>query len=277
MTDQTADTSRRPRLDLSAAQVTGGALAAVTSAVAGSTLGVNGTVAGAAVGSVVATVGGELYTHSLRRTHQSVRGVVTRPSQGAAQTRDMSRGTAGDEPAPTQELPRGTAPEESTRKQELSPRTAAQLPEIDDVTRLLHPTSRRPPSDPGGRSLIRRWALVGAAAAGVFALSMGALSVGEVIAGRPVASVVNGEPGSGTTLGTTFGGSADAQVNEPNPTESQNPSGTEPEQSTPRMSPTPQSSPSPSTQPNNPGQSDSQTPVPRSTSSPAPTSSSVTP
>jgi hypothetical protein len=292
MTDQTADTSRRPRLDLSAAQVTGGALAAVTSAVAGSTLGVNGTVAGAAVGSVVATVGGELYTHSLRRTHQSVRGVVTRPSQGAAQTRDMSRDTAanepaptqelpgsttGDEPAPTQELPRGTAPEESTPKQELSPRTAAQLPEIDDVTRVLHPTSRRPPSDPGGRSLIRRWALVGAAAAGVFALSMGALSVGEVIAGRPVASVVTGEPGSGTTLGTTFGGSADAQVNEPNPTESQNPSGTEPEQSTPRMSPTPQSSPSPSTQPNNPGQSDSQTPVPRSTSSPAPTSSSVTP
>ncbi len=57
--------SERLFLGLSAPQVAGGALAAATSAVAASFLGVAGTLIGAVVGSLVATIGGAVYSHSL--------------------------------------------------------------------------------------------------------------------------------------------------------------------------------------------------------------------
>jgi hypothetical protein len=263
MTDETADTSRRPRPELSAAQVTGGALAAVTSALAGSTLGVNGTVAGAAVGSVVATVGGELYTQSLRRTHQTVRGVVAR-APGAQRAENMPGTPASDQKAPATGL---------------SPAATTHLPPVSEPpahggdTRILGPGARQPAAV--DRSPVRRWALLSAAAAGVFALSMGVLSVAEVLAGRPVASVVSGEPGSGTTLGTSLRGPTSAQVTEPNPTDA--PSVGESGQPTSETTPTSQSSEEPARRSATPAQSDSQTPTPRSSSSATPTPSSATP
>ncbi|MGH3508884.1 MAG: hypothetical protein ACRDPI_01475, partial [Nocardioidaceae bacterium] len=61
------------RLGITATQVAGSALAAVSAAVAASYLGVSGTVIGAALGSVVATVGSATYTASLRRGSAVVR------------------------------------------------------------------------------------------------------------------------------------------------------------------------------------------------------------
>ncbi|MEU7143280.1 hypothetical protein ABZ942_27815 [Nocardia sp. NPDC046473] len=52
-------------------QVTAAALAAVTAAFLGSTLGVAGTVVGAGIASVVSTVGGELYLRSLSKTKEA--------------------------------------------------------------------------------------------------------------------------------------------------------------------------------------------------------------
>jgi hypothetical protein len=237
MTDQTAETSRRPRPELSAAQVAGGALAAVTSAVAGSTLGVNGTVAGAAIGSVVATVGGELYTHSLRRTEQRVRTVVVRPSQTADATAVMP---PVDE---AEEMPQHEAP--------------ALLAQTSD--RAWRGRNSGPP--------LRRLAMLGAAAAGVFALSLGMLSVGEVLAGRPVADVVAGERGSGTTIGRTMGSGPGATVDEPVPTESNQSPSPDSRQSSPDTAPTSESSPPSTTDPNS-------TPTPRNSGTQAPGSNS---
>jgi hypothetical protein len=62
-------------LDLSPAQVVGGALAAMTAAALGSQLSVVGTVVGAALASIIAAVAGSLYTASLRRTHDKVKTV----------------------------------------------------------------------------------------------------------------------------------------------------------------------------------------------------------
>ncbi|MEW2503494.1 hypothetical protein AB0878_23780 [Amycolatopsis sp. NPDC047767] len=53
------------------AQVVATALAAVTAALLGSTLGVAGTVVGAGVASVITTVGAELYLRSLQRTREA--------------------------------------------------------------------------------------------------------------------------------------------------------------------------------------------------------------
>jgi hypothetical protein len=68
--DPTTDKPAEPKrlLDLSATQLVGGALAAMTSAVIGARLGVAGTILGAAIGSIVAGVAGSLYTASLTHT-----------------------------------------------------------------------------------------------------------------------------------------------------------------------------------------------------------------
>jgi outer membrane lipoprotein SlyB len=77
------DTGREPsdkkpkksKLDLSATQVVGGALAAMTAAALGSQLSVAGTVVGAALASIIAAVAGSLYTASIRRTRDKVKTV----------------------------------------------------------------------------------------------------------------------------------------------------------------------------------------------------------
>jgi hypothetical protein len=56
-------------------QVLAGALAAVTAALIGSTMGVAGTVVGAGLASVISTVGGTLYLRSIQRTRDGVRTV----------------------------------------------------------------------------------------------------------------------------------------------------------------------------------------------------------
>jgi hypothetical protein len=63
------------KIDLSFTQVAGGALAAMTAAFLGSRLSLAGTVAGAAVASIVAAVASNLYTASLRTTQEKVRTV----------------------------------------------------------------------------------------------------------------------------------------------------------------------------------------------------------
>lgn len=67
--------AKRGALDLSAAQIVGGALAAMTAAALGSQLSVAGTVVGAALASIIAAVAGSLYTASLRRTGDKVKTV----------------------------------------------------------------------------------------------------------------------------------------------------------------------------------------------------------
>ena len=80
---------------LSALQVAAGALAAVSAAVIASFFGVAGTVIGAAVASVVSTVGATVYTESMRRTHAGLRragSLLVRSPQAAVHR------SAGDRP-----------------------------------------------------------------------------------------------------------------------------------------------------------------------------------
>ena len=63
---------------LNPVQVAAGALAAVSSAVGASFFGVAGTLIGAALGSVIASVSTALYTESLRKTNEGIKRVLTR-------------------------------------------------------------------------------------------------------------------------------------------------------------------------------------------------------
>ncbi len=87
MTEETA--TRKPDIRLS--QLIATALAAITAAFLGSRLGTAGTVIGAGVASIVSTVAGALYQHSLDRTSRSVRSRV-----GPARTDDPDAPSADD-------------------------------------------------------------------------------------------------------------------------------------------------------------------------------------
>ena len=84
--DEGPDEHDKPKASLNITQVIGGALAAMTAAALGSRLSVAGTVVGAAFASVVAAVGGSIYTASLRRTGEHVSTVLSkvRPTSGGA-------------------------------------------------------------------------------------------------------------------------------------------------------------------------------------------------
>ncbi|MBO0691022.1 MAG: hypothetical protein J2P40_15820, partial [Candidatus Dormibacteraeota bacterium] len=75
---QRQDHHDRPQLQV--AQVAGGALAAVTSAVIASRFGLGGTLIGAALASVVSTTGAALYSHAFRRTGSKVRDFIEEPA-----------------------------------------------------------------------------------------------------------------------------------------------------------------------------------------------------
>ncbi|MER7955059.1 hypothetical protein [Streptomyces sp. NPDC096030] len=82
----------KKKLDLSIAQVSGSAVAAVVAAKLASTLGVYGTILGAGVISVIATCGGSVFHHLFTRTGEQIR-EVTVP---AAPAKAPARGTSPD-------------------------------------------------------------------------------------------------------------------------------------------------------------------------------------
>ncbi len=79
--------SGRRGLNLSAAQVIASVLATLSAAVAASFLGVAGTLVGAAVGSVVSTLGTEIYKHYLQRSEERLRSAGQVLYHSAARTR----------------------------------------------------------------------------------------------------------------------------------------------------------------------------------------------
>ncbi|MFC8718236.1 hypothetical protein [Kitasatospora sp. NPDC057198] len=77
----------RRRLDLTATQVAASALAAVAGAVLASELGVYGTILGAAVVSVGATIGSALFQHLFKRTGEQLRNAVERGTESTPAAR----------------------------------------------------------------------------------------------------------------------------------------------------------------------------------------------
>lgn len=181
------------RLNLNAAQVAGGALAAVTSAVVASRFGVGGTLIGAGLASVVSTTGTTLYSHVLRRTGSRARGVLGELPHHGQHTR-----RPGDTGRVTNELPHHEE----------------QGDEADSTTTTALSTPTSPPAPPP-RPPARRtrrvpiWAVPVVGSVLVFAIALGAITGAEAMTGRPAASWVGGSaPGSGTSVGSLAGGNS---------------------------------------------------------------------
>ena len=137
------------KLEIKPAQLLAGALGAVTAAVLGARLNLAGTVVGAAVASVVSTVGAALYQHSIERTRVRwaaaglsaalvfVVGVV---AFGSA---EQVRGTAVPSQSPTQQETaprRADAPESTTETTTTAPSTTT------TTGSSVAPTTSPPPS-----------------------------------------------------------------------------------------------------------------------------------
>jgi hypothetical protein len=179
--------ARTPALDLSFTKIAGGALAAVTTAVAASFLGVSGTLTGAAFGSVVSSVAAALYAASMKhagtRVRATTRTVITRAPFGS--TADSSDPTAL--PAETMVLPDAAGAAGPDGRAGTS---GAALPSRRDVVR----------SSPN-RSF---WKPVAVLAGIAFAISLGFITLTEGFLGHPISN----SQGSGTSIGTVVGGDA---------------------------------------------------------------------
>ncbi|MFB7327935.1 hypothetical protein [Streptomyces sp. NPDC056190] len=97
---------KRRRIELSVAQVAGSAVAAVVAAKLASYFGVYGTILGAGVVSVLATCGGSVFQHFLRRTGEQLRGVAASP--GPVPGPAPATAPAGRTPPPVGEFTEGT-------------------------------------------------------------------------------------------------------------------------------------------------------------------------
>ena len=206
---------RKAWLDLSLAQVLGGALAAMTAAALGSRFGVEGTIVGTALASVIAAVASAFYTASLRRTSETVRVVLARqPGEAAG---------LGSRSTPPPPVSRGS-----------TAATPGSRP---------GPASRADQSArPSRRRAILVRSLVGALA--TFVLAAGALTMYEALAGQAVSG------GSGTTFSQVQQRDREDRPADdpgPAPSESSDPNSTA--ESSPEPSVTPEAESGPTAEP----------------------------
>ncbi|MFD7075399.1 hypothetical protein ACFV9G_14415 [Nocardioides sp. NPDC059952] len=160
-----------------------GALAAVTSAVLLSTLGAVGTLVGAALGSVAATVGANLYSQWLAKGHEkvvSVHALARWRSAGLAGAR------AGSEPV-------------SEQASDSTADAASEVAEGDDAEPM-----------PSWRERLKAlpWKRIALLSLAMFVVVIAAITIFELLAGRSVSAIV-GDGDSSTTISRVTGGGSD--------------------------------------------------------------------
>ncbi len=242
-------TEEKHRVEINIVQVVASALAAVSSAVLLSTVGVAGTLIGAAVGSVIATVGSAIYSYSLRISRER----VARAQASALARLSTARRT-------------GRRDEVAQAEADLQESGSARVP-LSEVLRRLP------------------WKRITLGSLGVFVAAMVVIVAFEVIAGRSVSSITGGTSGTGprTSIPGLGGGAAPSPTPSPTPTgtatptdtpsvtPSASPTGTatptEAPTATPTEAPTPTETPTPS----EPVPSVTETVVPAPTETPTPT------
>ncbi len=181
-----------------------GALAAVSAALLLSTVGAAGTIIGAAVGSVVATVGGALYSQGLALTHNhlSLASRAARRKVGVpqAEIRRANRQPAADQVVDAQ----------LTRAEERL---------MGEAKGGLVAAADEPVAISWRERLVTLpWKRISLAAAGLFAVTILAITVFELVAGQTLSSITGGTDGGGGTSITRIGG-GDEPSTGPSPTQ----------------------------------------------------------
>lgn len=162
----------------------GSALGAVSSAVLLSTLGVGGTLIGAAIGSLVITVGGTLYSRSLEATKERVVQTTARANRSLNRADGPARGASED------------LPQEDFAQEDSAPEDAPAPPTQEEDSSASSSWMRTLSNLPWKR-------IVGGAVA-LFAVAMALILAFELAAGRSVSSFTGGS--SETEGGTSIPG-----------------------------------------------------------------------
>lgn len=171
-------------LGVSGTQAIGSALGAVTAAVVLSTLGVAGTLIGAAVSSLVWTFGGAIYTRYAEAGRERVR-----------QAAEIAKDRVEKARTRTQELPAGMADDVAT-DEELAEAQEA-LEEVDQTEGERTPW----------REVLRGlpWKRITLVSIGVFIVAMAIIVTFELVAGRSVSSFTGGAGTDGPRTSLSFG------------------------------------------------------------------------
>jgi hypothetical protein len=221
-------TSDPPRkLEIDWFKTAGGAFAAVSSAFLLSTLGAAGTIIGAALGSVIVTVGGTLYSEGLARSQQRLARVQAAALHkvGVAQA-DVRRAARSPRDGEAVDAHLAHADERLHQAK-------------DDLDALADE-----PADHGWRTRLRAlsWKRISLVAAAFFATAVLAITSFEVVAGRPISSLTGGtDGGGGPTISRIGGGSGGSSTpdDQQTPSEDQSsPSDTPSSEPTDPLSPT---------------------------------------
>ena len=247
--------SRPGGLQLSPTQVVASLLATLTGAILASYLGVGGTLAGAAVGSIASTTGTEVYRHYLRRSQERLKaaGEVLRHRQDTtgqharhAAAQPSGPGRAGHAATETLAASRitdryngrynGRGPDTSpdaTETQIIPATVSAWHPQLrtepagytaaEHATGELNggalPDEGSPDGDGSGpwwHDISRRQRLIyGGVAAGLFLVVMVVVTVIELSVGKPLDAAVWGKHSTGTSVGSLVGGSGSGQHHRP--------------------------------------------------------------
>ncbi len=178
-----AQTRSEQKFELSPAQVTGSALAAMSGAFLASYLGTAGTIIGAVVGSLVATIGTAAYTWWLRRTSEAVKRTAT-------QVRETGMGSTVVVPLlPGKRGPGSKKPGTQPGRQPGTPAAPEQEPEdLPGETDRWAWARNRP------------WGKVALVAAGIALAVLAGLTVLESITGKPLSSYTKGGDETGTSV-----------------------------------------------------------------------------
>lgn len=170
-----------------------GAAAAVTVAVLLSTLGAAGTLIGAALGSVVATVSTALYKQGIqssRRRMADVQALALQKVNLADQ--DLRRAEGHPEgPRAQQDVARA--------RERLDAASSALDPDAD------RPTVERPVVKEPGRWSDLPWRRMALLAVAVFVLSLAVISIVELLAGKSVSTITGGTDDDRTSITGIFG------------------------------------------------------------------------
>ena len=230
-------------------QVSGSALAAVSSAVLLSTVGVAGTIIGAAVGSVVVTAGGSIYSHYLEISRNRVA-----TAQSVARAR-MSRSRAV----------RMDAQQRKRADDELR-RAEQQLADAETET-----------AKPSWRELLAglRWRRIAAGAAAIFVLAMLIIVTFEMVTGRAVSTYTGGTDGNPRTSIPGLSGRSSSGTPDRSPTQS--PTGGATQTTTTATPTSTPSTPGPSTASPSPSPTVAGTESTSPTTTPSATASSTVP
>ncbi len=197
------------RIEVNWVQSTAGALAAMSSAILLSTVGVAGTIIGAAIGSVVATVGSAVYSYYLSTSKVRAAAAAQAARAAGARARARKQSASGSSAAGSTRVLEAKAAAEDEQR-------------ADETVRRVESGETPDELKPSWQEVVRGldWKRIALVAMGLFAVVVGVILTFELLAGRSVSSYTGGSDEDKRTS-VNWGGGDDTEQQDQDPDQEQ--------------------------------------------------------